>query len=96
MYPPCIVFHAKHLQRPTNKPTKTQSHDTGEHEFSLPAFNHEDVSMFRRITLLIPALILLSLSGCIIMPRDHGGWHDHRYYGGGPGYYGGGPGYYHR
>ncbi|QXI26805.1 MULTISPECIES: hypothetical protein [Pseudomonas] len=52
--------------------------------------------MFRRITLLIPALILLSLSGCIIMPRDHGGWHDHRYYGGGPGYYGGGPGYYHR
>ncbi|WP_191486632.1 hypothetical protein [Pseudomonas sp. FEN] len=44
--------------------------------------------MFRRITLLIPLLIIMSLSGCIIFP--HGGWHDHdhdrRYYEGG-GYY---------
>ncbi|KIH82623.1 hypothetical protein [Pseudomonas batumici] len=43
--------------------------------------------MFRRITLLIPLLIIMSLSGCIIFP-DRGGWHDHghRYYDGG-GYY---------
>lgn len=43
--------------------------------------------MFRRITLLIPLLIILSLSGCIIFPHG-GGWHDHdhRYYDGG-GYY---------
>ncbi|AZC18738.1 MULTISPECIES: hypothetical protein [Pseudomonas] len=40
--------------------------------------------MFRRITLLIPLLAMLTLSGCIIMPRD--GWH-HRYHDGGPGYY---------
>ncbi|WP_392888198.1 hypothetical protein ACF6ZU_25710 [Pseudomonas migulae] len=43
--------------------------------------------MLRRITMLIPLLALLSLSGCIIFP--HGGWHgDHHYEGrGGPGYY---------
>ncbi|MBH8614647.1 hypothetical protein ACX3YC_18010 [Pseudomonas mohnii] len=43
--------------------------------------------MLRRITLLIPLLALLSLSGCIVFP--HGGWHDHdRHYDhGGPGYY---------
>ncbi|WP_263860833.1 MULTISPECIES: hypothetical protein [Pseudomonas] len=40
--------------------------------------------MFRRITLLIPLLAMLTLSGCIIMPRDGG---HHRYYDGGPGYY---------
>jgi hypothetical protein len=53
--------------------------------------------MFRRITLLIPVLVMLSLSGCIIFP--HGGGHGgHRYYdGGGPGYYnGGGRGDYRR
>jgi len=55
--------------------------------FWLPGFTHEDLSMLRRITLLIPLLIIMSLSGCIIFP-DHGGWHDHghRYYDGG-GYY---------
>ncbi|MFJ7794257.1 hypothetical protein ABH906_004394 [Pseudomonas frederiksbergensis] len=42
--------------------------------------------MLRRITLLIPLIALLSLSGCIIFP--HGGWHgDHHYDRGGPGYY---------
>jgi len=43
--------------------------------------------MLRRITMLIPLLALLSLSGCIIFP--HGGWHGgHHYDGrGGPGYY---------
>ncbi|MGE8188748.1 hypothetical protein [Pseudomonas sp. NPDC086278] len=41
--------------------------------------------MFRRITLLIPLLALLTLSGCIVFP--HGGWHDHHYYRDGPGYY---------
>ncbi|WP_426186434.1 hypothetical protein [Pseudomonas sp. NFXW11] len=40
--------------------------------------------MLRRITLLIPLLAMLTLSGCIIMPND--GWH-HRHYDGGPGYY---------
>ena len=43
--------------------------------------------MFRRITLLIPLLLMLGLSGCIIFPGGHGG---HRYYDGG------GHGYYHR
>mgnify|MGYP007089692051 FL=1 len=46
----------------------------------------EDFEMFRRITWLIPLLIMLSMSGCIIFPHG-GGWHDHRYEGGGPGYY---------
>ncbi|BFT63749.1 hypothetical protein [Pseudomonas moorei] len=43
--------------------------------------------MLRRITLLIPLLALLSLSGCIVFPR--GGWHHDHYYNdhGGPGYY---------
>jgi len=42
--------------------------------------------MLRRITLLIPLLALLTLSGCIIYP--HGGRHHDHYYGhGGPGYY---------
>ncbi len=42
--------------------------------------------MFRRITLLIPLLALLTLSGCIVFP--HGGWHGgHHYDRSGPGYY---------
>lgn len=43
--------------------------------------------MLRRITLLIPLLALLSLSGCIFFP--HGGPHGgHRFDDrGGPGYY---------
>ncbi|MGY2292895.1 hypothetical protein ACW9H6_24410 [Pseudomonas sp. SDO528_S397] len=41
--------------------------------------------MLRRITLMIPLLIMLSMSGCIIFPHG-GGWHDHRYDEGGPGY----------
>lgn len=39
----------------------------------------EDRAMFRRITLLIPLLAMLTLSGCIIFPHD--GWH-HRHYDG--------------
>lgn len=41
--------------------------------------------MFRRIAWLIPLLVVLTLSGCIIFP--HGGWHEghHRYYQEGPG-----------
>jgi len=35
--------------------------------------------------MLIPLLLMLTLSGCIIFPHD--GWHGHRYYDGGPGYY---------
>ncbi|MGH8450852.1 hypothetical protein [Pseudomonas sp.] len=38
--------------------------------------------MFRRITLLIPLLIMLSMSGCFFFPHGGGGWHDHRYDGG--------------
>ncbi|WP_347900474.1 hypothetical protein [Pseudomonas purpurea] len=45
--------------------------------------------MFRRITLLIPLLITLTMSGCVFYPR--GG---HGYYHGGPHYYNGGPVYY--
>ncbi|WP_223444620.1 MULTISPECIES: hypothetical protein [Pseudomonas] len=42
--------------------------------------------MLRRITLLIPLLAILTLSGCIVFP--HGGWHhDHYDNHGGPGYY---------
>ncbi len=52
----------------------------------IAAITHEDSEMFRRITLLIPLLALLTLSGCIVFP--HGGWHgDHHYDRGGPGYY---------
>ncbi|WP_264083090.1 hypothetical protein [Pseudomonas salmasensis] len=32
--------------------------------------------MLRRLVLLIPLLIMLSLSGCFFFPRG-GGWHDH-------------------
>lgn len=42
--------------------------------------------MLRRITLLIPLLIMLSMSGCLFFPHE-GGRHDHRYSEGGPGYY---------
>lgn len=46
----------------------------------------EDFEMLRRITLLIPLLGLLALSGCVVFP--HGGWHGgHHYDRGGPGYY---------
>lgn len=46
----------------------------------------EDFEMLRRITLLIPLLALLALSGCVVFP--HGGWHGgHHYDRGGPGYY---------
>lgn len=42
--------------------------------------------MFRRITVLIPLLITLTLSSCLIFPD--GGWdHHHRHYDGGHGYY---------
>ncbi|MCP2052831.1 MULTISPECIES: hypothetical protein [Pseudomonas] len=44
--------------------------------------------MLRRITLLIPLLIMLTMSGCFFFPRGGGGgWHDHDHrYDGGPGY----------
>ncbi|MDH0796477.1 MULTISPECIES: hypothetical protein [Pseudomonas] len=38
--------------------------------------------MLRRLILLIPLMIMLSLGGCFFFPRG-GGWHDHRYEGGG-------------
>ena len=44
--------------------------------------------MFRRITVLIPLLITLTLSSCLIFPD--GGRHHHRHYDGGHG------GYHHR
>lgn len=37
--------------------------------------------MFRRITMLIPLLFVLGLSGCVFFPHG-GGWHDHHYDGG--------------
>ncbi|WDU64832.1 hypothetical protein LRS56_10395 [Pseudomonas poae] len=44
--------------------------------------------MLRRITLLIPVLIMLTMSGCFFFPHGGGGgWHDHRYDDGGHGYY---------
>ncbi|WP_200868913.1 hypothetical protein [Pseudomonas brassicacearum] len=41
--------------------------------------------MFRRMTLLLPLLAILTLSGCLFFPhdRDHGDRHDRR---GGPGF----------
>lgn len=42
--------------------------------------------MFRRITVLIPLLMTLTLSSCLIFPD--GGWHyHHRHYDGGHGYH---------
>jgi hypothetical protein len=87
MYPVCIRLHAKPLPSGGDKRRQTQSHVTADEEFWLHCGdNHEDFEMLRRITLLIPLIALLSLSGCIIFP--HGGWHgDHHYDRGGPGYY---------
>ena len=42
--------------------------------------------MLRRITRLVPLLLILAMSGCVVFPGH--GWHDgHRYHDGGPGYY---------
>lgn len=88
MYPVCIRMHAKPLPFFGDAALQTGSHVTADEAFWLHSGdNHEDFEMFRRITLLIPLLALLSLSGCIIFP--HGGWNGgHHYDGrGGPGYY---------
>lgn len=50
------------------------SHVTGDEKLWLvqrliePVSTLEDLEMLRRITLLIPLLIMLSMSGCIIFP----------------------------
>jgi hypothetical protein len=83
----CIRSHAKPLLSTGNKRWQTKSHVTDDEEIWLHCGNnHEEFEMLRRITLLIPLIALLSLSGCIILP--HGGGHgDHHYDHGGPGYY---------
>jgi hypothetical protein len=87
MYPVCIHLHAKRLLTGGDKRQQAGSHVTADEEIWLHRdVNHEDFEMLRRITLLIPLIALLSLSGCIIFP--HGGWHGDRHYDrGGPGYY---------
>ena len=45
--------------------------------------------MFRRITVLIPLLMTLTLSSCLIFPD--GGWHHHHHR-----HHDGGHGYHHR
>ena len=87
MYPFCIRTHAKPLPFSGDRALQTGSHVTADEEFWLHSGdNHEDFEMFRRITLLIPLLVLLSLIGCIVFP--HGGWHGgHHYDRGGPGHY---------
>jgi len=87
MYPVCIRLHAKRLPLYGDERQQTKSHVTDDEVFWLHrGDNHEDFEMLRRITLLIPLIALLSLSGCIIFP--HGGWHGDRHYDrGGPGYY---------
>jgi hypothetical protein len=93
VYPLCIAEHAKHIPVCGDGIGSAGSHVTGDEKLWLvrrliePVSTQEDFEMFRRITLLIPLLIILSMSGCIIFPHGGGGWHDHRYYGGGPGYY---------
>ena len=49
------------------------------------AVNHEELCMFRRISLLLALLSTLTLSGCLFFPHDrgHGDRPDHR---GGPGF----------
>ena len=76
MYPTCILIHTNALQMAMNETTHAGSHSISGEGFYLPGFTHEDLSMFRRITMLIPLLIILSLSGCFIFPHG-GGWHDH-------------------
>jgi hypothetical protein len=94
MYPPCIAEHAKHIPSEGDDAGSAGSHVTGDEKIWLvprlidPVRTLEDFEMFRRITLLIPLLIMLSMSGCFFFPHGGGGgWHDHRYDGGGPGYY---------
>jgi predicted glycosyltransferase involved in capsule biosynthesis len=78
-------MHAKTVPLCGNGQLQTGSHVTADEEFWLHCgFNHEDFEMFRRITMLIPLLIILTLSGCLFFPREGGG---HRHYYGGPGYY---------
>ena len=49
------------------------------------AVNHEELCMFHRMTLLLPLLAILILSGYLFFPhdREHGGPHDRH---GGPGF----------
>ena len=42
--------------------------------------------MLRRVTRLVPLLLILAMSGCVFF-LGHGWHNDHRYYEGGPGYY---------
>jgi predicted glycosyltransferase involved in capsule biosynthesis len=80
-------MHTKPLHSLGDGRLQTGSHVTADEAFSLHCgFNHEDFEMFRRITVLIPLLLTLTLSGCLIFPGD-GGWHHHRHYDGGHGYY---------
>lgn len=92
MYPLCIAEHAKHIPGYGDGTGSAGSYVTGAEKFWLvprliePVGTLEDVKMLRRITLLIPLLIMLTMSGCFFFPRGGGGgWHDHRY-DGGPGY----------
>jgi hypothetical protein len=92
MYPLCIAEHAKRIPIAGDGLASAGSHVTGDEKLWLVwrlielERTLEDLEMLRRITLLIPLLIMLSMSGCIIFPHG-GGWHDHRYSEGGPGYY---------
>lgn len=86
MYPLCIVNHAKHIPSERDGLGATGSYVTGDVKVWLvprliePVGTLEDFEMLRRITLLIPLLIMLSMSGCFFFPHGGGGgWHDHRY-----------------
>lgn len=94
MYPLCIAEHAKPIPENGDGPAAAGSHVTGDEKLWLVLRPIDLVNtlriaqMLRRITLLIPLLIMLTMSGCFFFPRGGGGWHDHRYEGG--------PGYEHR
>jgi hypothetical protein len=86
MYPLCIAEHAKRIPGNGDGAGSAGSYVTGAEIFWLvprliePVGTLEDFKMLRRITLLIPLLIMLSMSGCFFVPHGGGGgWHDHRY-----------------
>jgi hypothetical protein len=71
-------MHAKPLPFSGDGVLQTRSHVTADEAIWLHGVNHEDLQMLRRITLLIPLLAVLTLSGCIVFP--HGGWHGGHHY----------------